>query len=252
LLEKTFIHIQGIGQKTEMGLWRRGIQCWDHFLNYHSTIFSPTRDKIIRQELASTIKNRERIAYFTQRLPTTETWRIYEAFKERAVYLDIETSGGYQGVDEITVIGLFNGKNVRTFINGINLEKFEMEIAKYDLVITFNGKCFDLPFIYRSFPNIVLPLAHIDLRFLLKRIGYRGGLKSIEKQLGISRTGSVMGLDGYDAVMLWKAYQWGDEPALERLIQYNTADIVNLKPLMELGYEKMKENLLSQFSSLDL
>ena len=127
-----------------------------------------------------------------------------------------------------------------------------MEIAEYDLVVTFNGKCFDLPVIYRSFPSISLPSAHIDLRFLLKRVGYRGGLKSIEKQLDISRTEGVIGLDGYDAVLLWKAYQCGDESALERLIQYNTADIVNLKPLMELGYEKMKEILLSQFLSLGL
>ncbi|MBW2006325.1 MAG: ribonuclease H-like domain-containing protein [Deltaproteobacteria bacterium] len=53
------------------------------------------------------------------------------------------------------------------------------------------------------------------------------------------------GMDGYEAVLLWKAYQWGDESALERLIQYNTADIVHLKPLMEEGYEEMKTQLLS-------
>ena len=46
--------------------------------------------------------------------------------------------------------------------------------------------------------------------------------------------------------MLWKAYQWGDPEALDRLIQYNTADIVNLKPLMEMGYREMKARLLSR------
>ena len=52
-------------------------------------------------------------------------------------------------------------------------------------------------------------------------------------------------MDGYEAVLLWKAYQWGDKSALNRLIKYNTADIVNLKPLMEEGYEEMKTQLLS-------
>ena len=45
--------------------------------------------------------------------------------------------------------------------------------------------------------------------------------------------------------MLWKAYQWGDRDALEKLIQYNTADIVNLEYLMEMGYREMKARALS-------
>jgi uncharacterized protein YprB with RNaseH-like and TPR domain len=31
---------------------------------------------------------------------------------------------------------------------------------------------------------------------------------------------------------------------LERLVEYNTADIVNLKPLMEKGYDEMKRRVL--------
>jgi hypothetical protein len=58
-------------------------------------------------------------------------------------------------------------------------------------------------------------------------------------------------MDGYEAVLLWKAYQWGDKSALDRLIQYNTADIVHLKPLMERGYQQMKTRLLSFNEKLD-
>jgi uncharacterized protein YprB with RNaseH-like and TPR domain len=170
-------------------------------------------------------------------------WRFFDAFKEKTVYLDIETSGGYQGIDEITVIGLFDGNEVRTFINGIDLDEFEIAIDLYDLVVTFNGTCFDLPFIRRWFPNISLPPAHIDLRFLLKKLGYKGGLKKIEMELGLVRGAEIEGMDGYEAVMLWKAYQWGDRAALDTLIEYNTADIVNLKPLMEMGYREMKNRL---------
>ena len=93
--------------------------------------------------------------------------------------------------------------------------------------------------------NILIRPAHIDLRFFLKRLGYRGGLKAIEKSLGLSRDSAIEGIDGYEAVLLWRAYQWGDESALDRLILYNTADIIHLKPLMERGYQEMKTRLLS-------
>ena len=243
MLEQTFIHIQGIGEKTEQKLWKRGIRTWQQFLQTKEIIFSPARDKFVRQELEASIRHRKDIRFFSDRMSSGEMWRLFDAFKEKAVYLDIETSGCYQGIDEITVIGLFDGNDVLTFINGIDLDEFEIAIDRYDLVVTFNGICFDLPFIRRWFPNISLPPAHIDLRFLLKKLGYSGGLKKIEKELGLVRGEEIEGVDGYEAVRLWKAYQWGDKAALDTLVEYNTADIVNLKPLMEMGYREMKDRL---------
>ena len=245
MLEHTFIHIPGIGPKTEQHLWRHGILTWKHFLSNKEIPLSPARDAFVRLNLEASIENRDNIRFFLDRLSPANLWRVFDRFKDKAVYLDIETSGLYQGFDEITVIGIYDGKTVKTFVQGINLAEFESEITSYDLVITFNGAQFDLPFIRRQFQNISLPPAHIDLRFFLKKLGYRGGLKAIEKSLGISRASAIDGMDGYEAVLLWKAYQWGDESALDRLIQYNTADIVHLKPLMERGYEEMKTQLLS-------
>jgi len=199
----------------------------------------------VRENLEAALENKDSIRFFLDRLSPADLWRLFDRFKDRAVYLDIETSGLQRGVDEITVIGLYDGKRVKTFVNGINLAEFELEIATYGLVITFNGSQFDLPFIRRQFPNISLPAAHIDLRFFLKRLGYSGGIKAIEKSFGLSRDSAIDGIDGYEAVLLWRTYQWGDESALDRLIQYNTADIVHLKPLMERGYQEMKKELLS-------
>ena len=245
MLEHTFIHIPGIGPKTEQSIWRHGILTWRHFLSNNKTPFTPARDAFIRENLEASLKNRDNIPFFLNRLPSGDLWRLFEDFKDRAVYLDIETSGLYQGVDEITLIGLYNGRTVKSFVNGINLAEFESAISSYELIITFNGSQFDLPFIRRQFPNISLPPAHIDLRFFLRRLGLRGGLKAIEKSVGLSRASEIDGMDGYEAVLLWKAYQWGDKSALDRLIQYNTADIVHLKPLMERGYQQMKTLLLS-------
>ena len=245
MLEQTFIHIPGIGPKTERHLWRHGILTWKHFLRNKKTLLSYTRDAFIRKNLEASIENIDNIHFFQNKLSSTDLWRVFDRFKDKAVYLDIETIGLYQGVDEITVIGLYDGKTAKTFVKGINLAEFESEITSYQLIITFNGAQFDLPFIRRQFPNISLPPAHIDLRFFLKKLGYRGGLKAIERSFGLYRASTIDGMDGYEAVLLWKAYQWGDERALDLLIQYNTADIVHLKPLMEKGYQEMKTKLLS-------
>jgi uncharacterized protein YprB with RNaseH-like and TPR domain len=244
MLENTFIHIQGIGLKTEQVIWRKGIHTWADFLSSKDIVISPRRDPLVRIQLEESIKNRSNISFFTDRLSARDHWRTFNGFMDRTVYLDIETSGMYPGADEITIIGLYDGYKVHTFVNGRNMSEFEQAIASYDIVITFNGGSFDLPFIRQSFPNISLPPAHIDLRFFLRRLGYRGGLKYIEKRFGISRDPEIDGMDGYDAVRLWHAYQWGDETALDLLIRYNTADIVNLKYLMEKGYDMMKKRFI--------
>ncbi len=244
MLEHTFIHIPGVGPKSEQMLWDKGITTWRQFLEEKVSVFSPGKDAMIHEFLLRSLEHRQDIRFFQDLLPGRETWRLFKAFRERSVYLDIETDGGLEGVHEITLIGIYDGEKVQTFINGKNLQKFECVIADYDLVITFNGSLFDLPFIRRFFPGISLPAAHIDLRFLLARLGYKGGLKHIEQRLGMRRSPEIDGLNGYDAVLLWRAYEWGDAPSLDRLIRYNTADIVNLEPLIELAYEAMKEKLL--------
>jgi uncharacterized protein YprB with RNaseH-like and TPR domain len=245
VLERTFIHIPGIGPKTEQHLWQQDILTWNHYLDTKKLLLSPDRDTFVRRTLEASLENRNNIQFFRERLSPGELWRIFGAFKQRAVYLDIETSGLYRGVDEITVIGIYDGEQAKTYIQGINLDAFEMEISRYDLMITFNGSQFDLPFIRQQFPDISLPPAHIDLRFFLRRLGYRGGLKAIERDFNLSRSSDIDGMDGFDAVLLWRAYLAGDRSALERLIRYNTADIVHLKPLMELGYEEMRSQMLS-------
>jgi uncharacterized protein len=244
VIENTFIHIQGIGPKTEKNIWRQGIYEWQSFLSRNGTIVSPQKDPLIRMELEETIANQNNLKYFSERLPSTETWRMYDKFKHKAAYLDIETSGEFSGGDLITVIGLYDGEKVYTFVNGRNLQEFEIAVSSYDMLITFSGSSFDLPVIKKYFPQITLPAGHIDLKFLLNRLGYRGGLKKIEKDIGIRRDADIDGLNGFDAVKLWNTYRWGDRTALDILIRYNTADIVNLKPLMEDGYNMMKKKLL--------
>ena len=244
MLEHSFVHIQGIGIKTEHALWEKGILTWEDYLGAECPVLSNGRDKLVRMNIKETLENRDNIQFFADRFSSSDMWRLFDRFRGRAVYLDIETNGGYIGMDEITVIGLYDGNEVQTFVDGLNLEDFETAICDYDLVITFNGSSFDLPFIKRRFRNISLPCAHIDLRFFLNRLGFRGGLKAVEKEFHLARDSEINGMDGYEAIRLWRAYQHGDQASLDLLIQYNTADIVNLEPLMERGYIMMKKKLL--------
>jgi uncharacterized protein YprB with RNaseH-like and TPR domain len=68
--------------------------------------------------------------------------------------------------------------------------------------------------------------------------------------MGISRDTDIEGMDGFEAVMLWERYRQGSREALDLLLQYNKADIVNLKELMERGYSTMRNNLLGNHDIL--
>jgi uncharacterized protein YprB with RNaseH-like and TPR domain len=84
--------------------------------------------------------------------------------------------------------------------------------------------------------------AHIDLRHVLTGLGYKGGLKVCEKELGLNRK-ELDGVDGYYAILLWKDYMRnGNAKALDTLLAYNILDAVNLEPLMITAYNlKLKE-----------
>src|SRR5690606_10514119 len=127
-------------------------------------------------------------------LPDSEHWRLYDQFKDEAVYLDIETNGYRNG---ITIIGLSDGVDTKTMVRGHNFDKrmLTKELSKYKLIVTFNGQSFDIPVLERFF-GIHVRVPHIDLRFVCQRAGLAGGLKSIEKQLNIKRRDSVDGLSG--------------------------------------------------------
>jgi len=60
-----------------------------------------------------------------------------------------------------------------------------------------------------------------------KRIGLSGGLKPIEKEIGIER--DRPDLSGRDAVRLWREYERGDDDARDTLVSYNREDTKNLR-----------------------
>ncbi|HWY53085.1 MAG TPA: ribonuclease H-like domain-containing protein [Terriglobales bacterium] len=243
MLEQTFIHIPGVGRLTEQELWANGICSWDDADRFEKRFghVSPR----LQQKLDDYIpRSREAIkrkdAGFFERLSALgEAWRIFPDFAQDCVYLDIETTGLSTVFDTVTMVGLYDGRKYELFVDGENLPDLPKRLQQYPVVITFNGAGFDLRFLKVAFPGLRLPPIHIDLRWVTRKLGMKGGLKEIEAKLGLRRAAEVEDFTGYDATVLWAKYLRGDKRALQSLIQYNTEDVVHLKAIMEVAYDKL-------------
>lgn len=219
---------------------------WDSFLKTSSL---PSRITKRRKELRNLVENSQTrledgdASYFNRCLPARERWRLYSEFRPRAAFLDIETTGLSPESSYITLVGILDADGYSAFVYDENLADLREALEKYDLVVTFNGASFDLPYIEHYFGDIFKHIAHLDLRFPLKRIGYGGGLKSIEARTGVGRPSELTVLNGYDAVLLWKLWLNGDEAARDTLIRYNAEDVASLPALAELVYNRLSGKL---------
>jgi hypothetical protein len=243
MLTQTFLHIPGIGPRLEQRFWEEGLFSWDTVLATPDTLpFSPGQISLILYYLRRSQEalHQRNIYFFDQLLPSTMRWRLYPEFASQTVFLDIETNGGPAGYQSTTLVGLYDGQEYQLFLAGKNLHLLETALRRYDLIVTFNGTLFDLPFLQRDL-DIAFYQSHIDLRFLLKRLGYRGGLKKVEQALGIKRESAIDGLRGYDAILLWQQYRRGNQHALDTLIAYNRRDVFSLATLLEIGYRLARE-----------
>jgi len=236
MLKHTFVHLPGIGLKTERSLWQKGIHSWEFFHDQRGWMLTPFGRQKYESLRNSLEESRERLcaldpAYFADTLAPQHLWRLFADFRQCTAYLDIETTGLGGPYDHITTASLYDGREVFYYIFGDNLDQFARDLGKYKILVTYNGSCFDLPFI-RNYFGIAVDHVHIDLRYLLSSLGYRGGLKGCEKSLGLDRA-ELNGVDGYFAVLLWREYsKRGSLKALETLLAYNMADTVNLENLM--------------------
>lgn len=245
MLKRTYVHLPGVAYRTEAYFWRRGLSTWEEFLAAPQ-IPGLSRDRLgeLKRGIQESLDQLDNIAYFGACLPAREHWRLFEHFRPRAVFVDIETYGSAWPPLLITVIGLFDGTNLYQFLQGHNLHHFPAALAAFDMIITYNGTQFDLPVLKAHFPQLTLPAVHLDLRFILARLGFKGGLKKIEPLFGIVRPPEIVGLDGYHAVLLWERYQRGDLSALDILLRYNREDVINLEVLMTRAFAVYQDRLL--------
>ena len=242
MLTSTFRHIAGVSEKKERELWGKGCISWDHLLSSDYGLTEKKYAKIKEHVLES----KERLNaldhdFFRRCLGTKLSWRAYNLFREHACFLDIETTGLSANSSHVTTVCVHGKMGTKSYIAGDNMEELPGDLKGYKFIVSFNGARFDLPFLTQSL-GIVFPQIHLDLLYPLKSLGYSGGLKNIEKNLGMTR--ETDGVTGYDAVRLWYAYKKDrtvevagrsvkGTDALNLLVEYNREDTVNLEKLAD-------------------
>ncbi|MFO8051819.1 MAG: ribonuclease H-like domain-containing protein [Thermoplasmatota archaeon] len=249
MLRRSFIFLPGVGERTEERIWSEGILDWDLFLERKKagplrgcrkekcdTLLGRTRDRLLQRDLG----------YFSRLLRPADNWRLWDEFGEGAVFLDIETMGTRR-FHPITVVGAWDGRDYTALVRGKDLDHGSIRSLLDDatMLVTFNGRTFDIPMIESRYPGSVPDVPHLDLRFLGSRCGLRGGLKSVEISLGLARPDDVKGMSGEDAVRLWHLYDRDrNRNALKLLLRYNMEDTVNLETLAKVLVSRMKEKVI--------
>ena len=240
MLPYTFIHLPNIGEVTERALWDAGVRTWRDFLETDQ-LPSRARRAQLKEAVSECIDRLDQkdVSFFNRSVPKRESWRMYADFRHNAAFLDIETTGLSPDYSIITLVGILDRDGYHAFVYDQNLSDLREALERYDLIVTFNGASFDLPFIEHHFGRLFRHTAHIDLRFPLRRMGLSGGLKSLEYQLGVGRPSELSVLNGYDAVRMWSMWREGDRGALETLVRYNAEDVLSLPKLAEIAYNHL-------------
>ena len=245
MIRNSFIFLERVTAARERKIWQQGILTWDDFLRADRVNGIPAAAKRYYDRKIVEARKQlylENSSYFTSLMPQTEHWRIHDLFKEDAVYLDIETDGLSDNCD-VTVVGLFDGYDTKTMIRRVNLDwqLLRKELGRHKMIVTFNGSVFDLPFMKKRYGDVIPKIPHCDLRFCCSRIGLNGGLKSVEKQLKISRGEIVEKFYGGDAAKLYRMWRGsGDDYYLKLLVEYNEEDCANLKRIAEHAYNELR------------
>jgi len=244
MIEQSFIFLPGVQQKTEQRLWEEGIRTWDDMLQATS-VSGASSERLSfwkgRLRIAKSLLAKDPAA-LARLLGPRNTWRLYDHVLLEPRFLDIETT---EYRSDITVVGISDGEFYTALVKDRNLhaQALRKSLEGATCIITFNGASFDLPILERAFPGAIPSVPHFDLRHICTQAGLHGGLKRIEQHLGISRPICIRDMDGTDAIMLWYRYRFGDEKALQELIDYNAADVLHLAPLAQQVIDQLWKQL---------
>ncbi|HMP73339.1 MAG TPA: ribonuclease H-like domain-containing protein [Kiritimatiellia bacterium] len=224
------LHLPGIGPRKLLTLHQRGLLDWFQLRASHPPQLPGLPPDPFLHALEQSIHafTQHNLHHLVQTLKPQDHWRILHDFGHEATYLDIETTG--DDLDpSITVVACLHRGTLHTFVQNENLDDLLDLLDDIRLLVTFNGTGFDLPAIEDHFRIPPLHLPHLDLRWICYHHRLRGGLKAIEKNLGITRPSDLTGTDGAEAVWLWRQWTTTRNPASRlKLIRYCSADVITL------------------------
>ena len=230
MLERTFCHLAGLSVSAEAQLWRKGVLCWRDLRLRAKEFLGQSTARKVGQDLDSSelALQQQAWGYFLQALPLGERVRIWPHVVDLSGFLDIETTGlSFQ--DRITTVALLWKGEVKTYVRSVSLRYLVRDLRKVEFLVTYNGERFDLPFLRREL-GLSIDSPHLDMWPELYSRGFRGGLKACERRLKIHREGSD--LTGADARSLWAEHLKGTSKALQKLLEYNAEDVVNLRRIL--------------------
>lgn len=242
MIERTFQLVKGVGPWREKDIWARGFPDWAAFEKAAQVVASEGIDAELRAAIAKA--RGASLGELAQMIPEREHWRLYPRYVEQAAFLDLEADGE----EQITVGGVMDAAGVATFIRGFEgpraLAEMPARLRQNPIWVTFNGGTFDIPVLRRHFPELQPPLVHLDLRFLVRRVRLKGGLKEVEENLGLHRPPHLKGIRGFDAIRLWREWETIKNPeSLRILVEYNLYDAINLRSLVDLCIARAAEQL---------
>ncbi len=178
----------------------------------------------------------------------------------RAVFLDTETTGlaGGAGTAAFLIgVGWVDGERFRVrqyFMRDYHeeaalLHGLAEELERFDRLVTFNGKMFDVPLLDARFRlnRARFPLAeapHLDLLHPARRLWKARlescRLQSLEAQLmGLRRTGDIPGEEIPQVYFDWVRRR--DARMLAKVFEHNRQDIVSLAALAVLACQWVEE-----------
>lgn len=195
------------------------------------------------------------VGLFDRRIPTMPAWA------SKLVFFDIETTGLSGGAGMLPFLagcGWFNedGFTVRQFLlagptgERALLEQLAQVFAETSLLVTFNGRTFDVPtmemrWAFHREPTPTDDLPHLDMLPVARRLwGFRGGsrghaepkdstgcsLVALEQSvLGFYRPADVPGCE--IPARFFHFMRTGDASAIEDVLEHNRHDLVSLAVL---------------------
>jgi uncharacterized protein len=236
MLQRTFVHIPGLGFRSEEKLWGLGIDSWSGLLDGADELFKGRKRSQVKSVIDKSYNALDlgQTDYFYANLPRSALWRLIPDFVDQIAYIDIETTGlslpPRNGTTSIAVV--YNGKLYQEYERRKKRELVKWIDSESKLICTYFGEVFDIPFLRHEY-GVKFSQAHIDLCFWLRRLGFTGGLKGVEKSFKSVPRRHSSGLDGFAAVILWDRFLKGSRPALKTLMTYNAEDAVALNHLLQ-------------------
>lgn len=188
--------------------------------------------------------------HFDENIYTSSLLDFYFSGMNIAV-LDIETTGLDPSRNKFILGGLFDlqkGDMHQLFAESRSeeketLEKFYELMSDFDMVITYNGKHFDMPFIARrmkahGISSTLLPY-NLDLYLVvnghspIKKFVPNLKQKTVEAYMGLWQDREDE-ISGAESVELYNKYEKSGDPELEKkILLHNSDDVLQLTRLMK-------------------